>query len=75
MMDTIKILQQNVLNWGNRKFNLSGTYTHIDPEVILINSHGIKDNKSVHIRGYNRYRKNIYNEYHDGIEILVKTTT
>lgn len=71
-MDSIKILQHNVLSWGNRKFNLIETYASIDPDIILINSHGLKENENIKIRGFNSYNKNMLNENHDGIAILVK---
>lgn len=57
---------------GNRKFNLTNTYLEINPDIILINSHGLTDNKNIKIIGYNSYSKNIYNELHDGISILIK---
>lgn len=71
-MDTIKILHHNVLHWSTRKFNLTNTYLDIDPAIILINIHGLKDNENIKIRGYNCFSRNIYNELNDGISILVK---
>lgn len=71
-MDTLKILQHNVLHWQNRNFNLTNTYMEINPDIILINSHGLKNNENINIQGYSCFTKNIYNEINDGIAILVK---
>lgn len=56
-METLKILQHNVLNWKNRKYNLTNTYLHIQPDIILINSHGLKNNENIKIKGYVSYTK------------------
>ena len=71
-MDTITILQHNVLQWTNRKNNLTNTYLSLNPDIILINSHGLKDNENIKIRGYNSFTRNIFNEASDGIAILIK---
>lgn len=71
-MDQIRIIQQNVLSWGNKKYELTNIYRSVNPLIIVINSHGIKDDVNLKIAGYNAYSKNMYNEYHDGIAILIK---
>lgn len=71
-METIKIIQHKVLNWSTRKYNIINTYKNINPEIILINSHGIKNNENLKIPGYNSYTKNMFNELTDGTAILVK---
>lgn len=71
-MESIKIIQHNVLHWSTRKFHLTNIYQEINPDIILINSHGMKEEENIKISGYNSYTKNIYNELHDGIAILIK---
>lgn len=38
------------------------TYLEINPDIIPINSHGLKEEGNTKIGGYNSYNKNIYNE-------------
>lgn len=71
-METIKILQHNVQSWRNRKNELINKYIEENPDIILINSHGLIDNENIKIRGYTSYTKNIFNEYHDGTAVLIK---
>lgn len=71
-METIKILQHNVLHWSTRKFNLTNTYADINPDIILINSHGVNENDNIKMQGYHCYNRNIFNDNNDGIAILVK---
>lgn len=71
-MDTIKIIHHNVLHWPTRKSHLTNIYLEINPDIILINSHGIKEGENIKVPGYNSFNKNIYNELNDGIAILVK---
>ena len=71
-MDSITILQHNVLHWKNRKNNLINTYLDLNPDIILINSHGLNEEENIKISGYNCYSKNIFNELNDGIAILIK---
>lgn len=73
-MEKLKILQHNVLHWKTRKSHLTNIYLEIDPDIILINSHRLKEEENIKIPGYNSYNKNIYNEISDGIAILVKNT-
>lgn len=70
---TIKILQHNTLHWKTNKNNLINTYLQINPDVILLNSHGVKNNRDIHIKGYNTYLKNTSGEAHDGSAVLIKS--
>lgn len=42
-MNTIKIVQHNVAHWRPNRYNINNTYREIDPEIILIQSHGMKE--------------------------------
>ncbi|KAK3867640.1 hypothetical protein Pcinc_026917 [Petrolisthes cinctipes] len=53
---------------------LSNIYRNIDPDVILINSHGIPDTDPLHIPQYRIHRKNSTNKHTDGTAIAVKNT-
>lgn len=68
----IKIIQHNVLHWNNRRISLSNTYRIIDPEIILINSHGIQENTPMKIPGYRVHTKNTLNNASDGTAIAIK---
>ena len=71
-MDTITIIQHNVLHWKNRKQNLISTYLDLNPDILLINSHSLREDDNIKIKGYNCFSKNIFNELNDGIAILIK---
>ena len=72
-MDTITVMQHNVHTWNTNKFLLSNTYLQLNPDVILLNSTGVKDTETIKIFGYNTYKINSENTLHDGSAILVKT--
>ena len=73
MARRLKILQHNVLHWDTRKYELYNTYRHIDPEIILLNSHGKKDEEKIILYGYTVHQINITGEGADGAAIAVKT--
>lgn len=72
-MDTITIIQHNVHTWNTNKFLLSNTYLQQNPDIILLNSTGVKDTETIKVFGYNTYKINSQNTLHDGSAILVKT--
>ena len=54
----LKIIQHNVLQWKNRRHELFNIYRHIDPDIILINSHCLPNQTPIKILGYKIYQKN-----------------
>ena len=70
--DTIFILQHNVRNWETNKYTLTNIYREINPDIILINSHGLKTNKNIKIHSYMTYQVNSSGEQNDGSAILIK---
>lgn len=68
------MLQHNVLHWRERKLHLSNIYWNIDPDIILINSHGLKNNETIRIPQYRIHQKNTANTHTDGTAIAVKHT-
>ena len=71
-MTRLKVVQHNVHTWDTRKYDLSNTFRHIDPDVILLNSHGLKQDTPLKIPGYRIHQQNISDELHDGVAIAVK---
>lgn len=65
-------MQHNVLHWRNRRLGLSNIYRNIDPDIILINSHGVPHNEPLQIPRYKIHRKNTTNTHTDGTAIAVK---
>lgn len=71
--NSIKILQHNVLAWTYQRRNeLTNYYLEEDPDIILINAHGIKTEDKLKIHNYMVHKINIRNEPHDGAAIAVK---
>ena len=73
LINTIKVIQHNVLKWTfARRNELSNIYMRHNPEVILLNSTGVKENSIIKIFQYNVYQRNVRNEAHSGIAIAVR---
>lgn len=73
-MDTIKILQHNVAHLKPYRSTLYHTYRTINPDVILLNSHGLKNSETIKLYGYTSYQINTSEERHDGSAILIRNT-
>ena len=72
-LNNIKIILHNVLCWTfNRRNELSNYYIKENPDVILLNSTGCKDDSKIKIFGYNVHQKNTLAENHAGIAIAVR---
>ena len=71
-MARLRIIQHNVLSWDNRKFDLSNMYRQYDPDIILLNSHGLTNDERLKIPGYRVYQQNISNTLNDGVAIAIK---
>lgn len=71
-MDKLVILQHNVQHWGTRNNHLINIYREINPDVILLNSHGTKEEDSIRIHNYTTYKVNSTNSVSDGSAILVR---
>ena len=63
------IIKHNVLSWKKNKNNLVNTYNKINPDVILINSHGNLNNEKIKIFNYIVYQTNKANERNNGSAI------
>lgn len=71
-MDTLTILQHNVLNWKERKFGLSAIYNKYNPDIVLINSRGLKDTDSLKLWGYSVHKRNNPGNPSDCTAIAIK---
>ena len=73
MVTILKVIQQNVLKWTFQHRNeLTNLYMQTNPNMILLNSTGIKENERIKIFNYNIYQKNKYNEDNAGVAIAIK---
>ena len=70
--DNIIIVQHNVRNWNSHKLTLTNLYKELNPDVILINSHGLKSTQNIKIYTYQTYLINSSDEQHDGSAVLIK---
>ncbi len=65
-------MQHNVLNWKTNKHSLIPNYVSCNPDIILINSHGLKSNEELKIPGYIVHKINYTESLSDGSAIAVK---
>ena len=68
----IKILQHNVRCWKTNATELCNIYQNIDPDIILLNSTGAKNENTIRIPGYITQQHNMQGESSDGTAIAVK---
>lgn len=72
-LNSVKILQHNVLAWTYQKrLDYSNIYSLEDPDVILLNEHGCKEEERIKLYNYDVYQRNHSNEQHAGVAIAVK---
>ena len=72
-LSTIKIIQHNVLKWTfARRNELSNLYMTTDPDIILLNSTGLRDNNRIKIFNYNVYQRNRLGEDNAGVAVAVR---
>ncbi len=69
---SLKIIQHDVLNWKTNKHSLIPNYLTHNPDLILINSRGLKSGEDLKIPGYRIYKINYTESISDGSAIAVK---
>ena len=69
---TLHIIQHNVRFWSTNKIALSNIYNHLNPDIILINSHSLLTNEPLKIFNYNIFSSNKLNERHAGTAIAIR---
>ena len=72
MKNRIVILQHNVSNWKTNSSNHYNVYRQQDPDVLILNETGLKNEEELKIFPYLCYKINHSNELHDGSIIAVK---
>ena len=73
MVTKLKVIQHNILKWSFQHRNeLTNLYMQTNPNVILLNSTGIKESERIKILNYNVYQKDKYNENNAGVAIAIK---
>ena len=72
MRKNITIIQHNVLYWSTNKQSLISNYLSVNPDVILLSSHGLKDNQELKIPGFKIYKVNYSESLSDGSAIAIK---
>ncbi len=68
----LKIIQHNILNWKTNKQTLLPNYITNDPDIILLNSHGLKSNEELKIPGYRTYKINYSESLSDGSAVATR---
>ena len=68
----LSIIQHNVLSWHKHKTNLTNIYNEIDPDLLLINSYGVKNDEKIKIFNYTVYQSNKLDERNNGCAIAIK---
>ena len=69
---SLNIIQHNVLAWKAHQTQLRQVYLSLNPHLILINSHGCKNNEKIKVFNYFIIQKNKFDEAHDGVAIGVR---
>ena len=74
-MNNLLIVQHNILNWNTNKDSVTYNFLQVNPDVILINSHGLKSNQTLNIPGYKIHKINSSETTYDGSAIAIKINT
>ena len=72
--DTLKILQANVQHWQTNKITFYNNIRSEDPDILLLNEHGVRDNDKIKIYGYKTKWKNLSNQARDRTVLAIKRT-
>jgi hypothetical protein len=70
--DKLTILQHNVRGWKTNKAALTNIYNNINPDIILINEHGITTDERLKIFNYNVHTNNKTNRRSHGTAIAIR---
>ena len=60
------------MNWKTNKNSLIDSYLKVQPDLILMNSHGLKSTEALRIPGYKIHKLNYSENYADGSAIAIK---
>ena len=70
----MKILHKNIRGLRSKKESLNNVINVVDPNMILLNEHGITKKNKVNIDGYITFSKNRNNKIMGGVSISTKKT-
>lgn len=70
-LKTLNIVQHNVRHCNTHKLDLCNTYQNLNLEIIVINSHGVKQEGTLKIHNNNIHKSNKRNELNDGVAIAI----
>ena len=68
----LKIICLNVNGWLNKRYHIFNSFKQEDPDIVLLNEHGIPDNNEIKFFGYDVIQKNPTQERFDGVAVAVK---
>ena len=68
----IKIYCLNANGWTTNKYSIRDDIRQENPDIILIQDHGLIDDNKVKLWNYNIIQQNQSNEHHDGTLIAIK---
>ena len=71
-LKSIKVIQHNVLHWRTNKETLTLNYLQHNPDILLLNSHGVKTTEPLKIPGYHCIKVNHSEERNDCSAILIR---
>ena len=69
----LKLIQHNVQHWKSHRQQLIEIYRTVEPDVILINSHGLRNDADLKIPGYRVLQHNQSQEVSDGAAIAFRS--
>ena len=72
MYSNIKVIQHNVLHWRTNKETLIINYLKHNPDILLLNSHGLKSEEQLKVPGFHCIKINYTEEVNDGSAIIIK---
>ena len=72
MEGKIRVVQINVRGWKANKNSIMQLIQETDPDVVLINEHGCKEEEKLKIFNYRVYKKNQLNKGHSGSALAIK---
>ena len=60
------------MNWKTKQNSLIDNYLKVQPDLILMSSHGLKSTEALKIPGYKVHKLNYSENYADGSAIAIK---
>ena len=71
-MEAITVLQHNIQHWNTHKQSILLNIHSTNPDIVLINSHGLRDTDTMKIPNYTTHKINSSQEMSDGSAIAIR---